>query len=61
MDWFCLCAFSEYPDYAATMQTYISSDSTQFGVVKRPDGYQDTLDRALAATDFNTQKALVNN
>ena len=52
------CAFSEYPDYAATMQTYISPDSTQFGTVKTPDGYQDTLNKALAATDYDTQKAL---
>jgi peptide/nickel transport system substrate-binding protein len=52
------CAFSEYPNYGATMQTYISSDSTQFNTVNRPDNYQETLSSALAATDFNTQKAL---
>jgi ABC-type transport system substrate-binding protein len=52
------CAFSEYPNYAATMQTYISSDSTQFNTVKRPDNYQETLSGALAATDFDSQKAL---
>ncbi len=53
------CAFSEYPNYGATMQTYIGPDSTQFNTIKRPDGYDDTLNKALAATDFNIQKTLL--
>jgi peptide/nickel transport system substrate-binding protein len=52
------CAFSEYPNYAATMQTYIGPDSSQFKTIERPAGYDETLNSALAATDYATQKSL---
>ncbi len=52
------CMFAESPNYDATMDAYISSNSIQFNSVKRPDNYQDTLNSALVATDYNTQKSL---
>ena len=52
------CMYAESPNYDATMDAYISSNSIQFNSVKRPDGYQDTLNSALVATDYNAQKSL---
>jgi peptide/nickel transport system substrate-binding protein len=52
------CMYAESPNYDATMDAYISANSIQFNSVKRPEGYQDTLNSALVATDYNVQKSL---